>query len=137
MTEGGPGEEDEEVLHQVKCKALKEELERVSDSDKEKTAKTKSAWSTKGVGPLRLLKHKITGTVRLILRAEPRGNIVVNSIPIPNMPYSTKGKYCIAPFVSESGGLEKWMLMVKTPEAAKALADAINKHKVEKHATSE
>ncbi|KAJ2899635.1 hypothetical protein MKZ38_002950 [Zalerion maritima] len=138
LTEGGPGEEDEEVVYNVRCKALKEELETTiyseseKDSEKEKNGdrkKSKSAWSTKGVGPLRILKHKATGAIRLVLRAEPRGNVVINTVPIPAMPYNVSGKYVVAPFPSESGGLDKWMLMVKTPDAAKALSEAINKYK--------
>ena len=136
LTEGGPGEEDEEVMYEVRCKALKEELDSPRDAENDKDGKgrqekSKSAWSTKGVGPLRILKHKTTGLIRIVHRAEPRGNVVINSIPIASMPYSPKGKYCIAPFPSESGGLHKWMLMVKTADAAKALADAINKYKKE------
>lgn len=132
LTEGGPGEEDEEVVYDVRCKALKEELDDPKDEDddtKGKDKKSKSAWSTKGVGPLRILKHKTTGAVRLVLRAEPRGNVVINSVPIPAMPYGATGKYVNAPFASDKGGLDKWMLMVKTPDAAKALSEAINKHK--------
>ena len=123
------------MMYEVRCKALKEELDapKVGENDNDKKdkkeEKSKSAWSIKGVGPLRILKHKTTGLVRVVHRAEPRGNVVINSIPIASMPYSPKGKYCIAPFPSESGGLHKWMLMVKTADAAKALAHAINKYK--------
>ncbi|KAL8419098.1 hypothetical protein RB594_002343 [Gaeumannomyces avenae] len=133
LTEGGPGEEDEHVVFEVRGKALK--LSNGDDSDDEKGGKKKdkSPWKTMGVGPVRLLKHKTTGVVRILLRGEPRGNIVMNKVLLPDFSYKTeKGdKYVKVPAASDSGtGLETWMLQVKDAAKGKALAAALEQHKV-------
>ncbi|KAK3378089.1 hypothetical protein B0H63DRAFT_547783 [Podospora didyma] len=132
LTDGGPGEEDEVVVHEVRAKALK--LVLASDSDDESTkGKEKSPWKVQGVGPLRVLKHKTSGTVRMLLRAEPRGNIALNRAVLPNVLYKVEpkgGKYVKLTTTKESGkGLETWMLQVKTADAAQALADALEANK--------
>lgn len=133
LTEGGPGEEDEDVVFEVRGKALK--LSSGDDSDDEKGGKKKdkSPWKTMGVGPVRLLKHKTTGAVRILLRGEPRGNIVMNKALLADFSYKTeKGdKYVKVPAASDSGtGLETWMLQVKDAAKGKALAAALEQHKV-------
>ncbi|KAM7191476.1 hypothetical protein V8F20_009299 [Naviculisporaceae sp. PSN 640] len=126
LTEGGPGEEDEAVVYEVRAKAMKFETE----EDEKK--KQKSPWVTKGVGPLRLMKHKTTGAVRLLLRAEPRGHIALNKAILPNATYKTEqgGKYIKLLAAADDGkGLETWMLQVKTADMGKALAEALETNK--------
>ena len=135
LTDGGPGEEDESVVHEVRAKAVK--LVTGNDSDDESGSnaskdKKKSPWKTQGVGPMRLLKHKTTGNVRMLLRAEPRGHVALNKAVLPNFTYKVEpgGKYVKITTVTDDGkGLETWMLQVKTPALAQALADALEEHK--------
>lgn len=129
LTEGGPGEEDETIVHEVRAKVLRFIVPgQGSDSD-EKT-KNKSPWSVQGVGPLRLLKHKTTGAVRVLLRKEPGGQVALNRAILPNIDYKANEKYVKLTTSAEVGaGLETWMLQVKTKEAAKALAEALEAHK--------
>ncbi|KAF7533443.1 hypothetical protein G7Z17_g13518 [Cylindrodendrum hubeiense] len=125
LTEGM--EADEEVLHDVRAKVLKfvSATEKLDDKPK-----SKSPWSTQGVGPLRLLKHKETNTVRLLLRAEPRGNVAMNRAVMPDMSYKADEKYVRLTTSNEAGdGLETWMIQVKTKDLAKELAEALEKHK--------
>ncbi|KAL2263476.1 hypothetical protein VTK26DRAFT_6683 [Humicola hyalothermophila] len=144
LTEGGPGEEDESVVHEVRAKAVKlvtaadseeEGADKDNNKDKNKDSKDskKSPWKVMGVGPLRLLKHKTTGGVRMLLRAEPRGHIALNKAVLPNFTYKVEpggGKYVKLTTATDDGkGLETWMLQVKTPDAAKALAEALEEHK--------
>jgi nucleoporin NUP2 len=128
LTEGL--EKDEDILHEVRAKALKF----VPASEKEEgdgKAKSSSPWSTRGVGPLRLLKHKESGLVRLLLRAEPRGHVAINRAVLPDMTYKADEKYVRLTTSNESGdGLETWMLQVKTKDSAKELAEALEKNKV-------
>lgn len=126
LTEGL--EADEESLHEVKARVLKfVPAGEKSDEDK---PKSKSPWSTQGVGPLRLLKHKETGSVRLLLRAEPRGHIAMNRAVLPDMSYKADEKYVKMTTGNETGdGLETWMIQVKTKDLAKELAEALEKHK--------
>lgn len=125
MTEGV--EKDEEVLHDVRAKVLKFVLASEKSDDK---PKSKSPWTTQGVGPLRLLKHKETGSVRLLMRAEPRGNVALNRTVLPNMDYKADEKYVKLTTSNETGdGLETWMVQVKTKDLAKGLAEALEKNK--------
>lgn len=109
-----------------------------ADKDKAKasTAKTttaaaKSPWKIMGVGPLRLLKNKTTGHVRMLLRAEPRGHVALNKTVLPDFTYKADNtKYLKVTAATDDGkGLETWMLQVKTPELATALAEALEEHK--------
>ena len=132
LTEGGPGEEDETVIHEVRAKAVK--LVTGGDSeDDSSSSKTKNPWKTQGVGPLRILKHKTTGAVRMLLRAEPRGHVALNKLVLPNFSYKVDpagGKYVKLTTASDDGkSLETWMLQVKTPAAAKELAESLEANK--------
>lgn len=125
MTEGL--EADEEILHEVRAKVLKF-IPASEKSDDE--PKSKSPWSTQGVGPLRLLKHNETGAVRLLLRAEPRGHVALNRAILPDLSYKADEKYVRMATSNEKGdGLETWMIQVKTKDLAKALAEALEKYK--------
>lgn len=82
---------------------------------------------------MRLLKHKTTGTVRVLLRGEPRGHIALNKRLLPDLTYKVDppgGKYVKMSTATDNGkGLESWMLQVKTPDFAKALANALEENK--------
>lgn len=124
-------DEDEEVLHEVRAKVLKfvpasEKSEDGGDDD----AKSKSPWSTQGVGQLRLLQHKSTKLVRLLLRAEPRGHVALNRAVLPTMSYKADEKYVKLTTSNEKGnGLETWMIQVKTKALASQLASAMEENK--------
>lgn len=127
LTTGGPGEEDEINLHEVRAKALKY-VTVVNDSPGEEGKK--SPWSIQGVGPLRILKNKSTGTVRVLLRAEPRGHIAMNKALLSDMEYQATGKTVKVMTADESGsGFETWVLQVKNPDFAKKLAEALEVNK--------
>jgi hypothetical protein len=135
LTDGGPGEEDEDVVHEVRAKAVKlvtgskDEDGDGGDSGKDK----KNPWKVQGVGRLRVLKHKTTGSTRMLLRAEPRGHVALNKLILPNFTYkpeATGGKYVKLTTSNDKGtGFETWMLQVKTKESAQALADALETNK--------
>lgn len=121
-------ETDEDVLHDVRAKVLK--FVPAGEKSEEKKSKSQSPWSTQGVGALRLLKHKETSVVRLLLRAEPRGHIALNRAVLPDMSYKADKKYVKITTSNEKGdGLETWMIQVKTADLAKELAAAMEKHK--------
>lgn len=131
LVEGGPGEEDESVVYEVRAKAYK--LVAPDDDDNDEGSKEKkkpSVWKTQGVGPLRLLKHKNTGAVRMLMRVEPRGNIALNKIILHNFTYkpdaTTPKNIKITTATDDGKGLETWMLTTKTTQA---LADALEEHK--------
>ena len=127
LTEGL--EADEENLHEVRAKVLK--FKPAGDkSDSDDQPKSKSPWATQGIGPLRLLKHKETNAVRLLLRAEPRGHVAMNRAVLPDMSYKADEKYVKLTTSNETGdGLETWMIQVKTKDLAKELAEKLEDHK--------
>lgn len=134
LTDGGPGEEDEEVVHEVRAKALRLAAPKADDDDQidSKEKKVTSNWKTEGLGPLRILKHKTTGAVRLLLRAEPRGNIAMNKLVLADFDYKVDqgAKWVKVPCAKDDGqGLETWMLQVKTNEFAVKLAGALEENK--------
>ncbi|SPQ22062.1 aa334fad-a3e6-418c-964d-63e5c5432b09 [Thermothielavioides terrestris] len=133
LTDGGPGEEDESAVHEVRTKALKLVTDAGSDEDSGANAdkaKSKNSWKVQGLGPLRILKNKTTGAVRMLLRAEPRGHIALNKTVLPDFTYKADNKYVKVTTASDDGkGLETWILQVKTAAAAEALAAALEEHK--------
>ncbi|KAI0471249.1 hypothetical protein F4859DRAFT_505128 [Xylaria cf. heliscus] len=124
LTDGGPGEEDETILHEVRAKAIKY-IPVKGDEDE-----AKSPWSTRGVGPLRVLKNKSTGAVRILLRAEPRGHIAMNKTILSDVEYTPKDKTLKLVAASDDGSsLETWLLQVKKPEFALELAGVLEANK--------
>jgi hypothetical protein len=122
LTAGGPGEEEEEVVHEVRAKALK--FSSKADGD------NSAGWDTKGVGPLRILKHKETKASRILMRADPSGTIVLNKNILGQVKYESNGKTLKLLTASDAGkGLETWMLQVKTPEFAEKLAEVLEENK--------
>ncbi|KAK6209290.1 hypothetical protein LQW54_006394 [Pestalotiopsis sp. IQ-011] len=121
LTEGRAGEEDEETVHEVRAKAIKY----VDVKPGEDSPSSKSPWVTQGVGQLRLLKHKTTGQVRILLRAEPRGHIAMNKSLLSGVDYKADKKTVRVMTSTDDGtGLETWVLQVKEPAAANQLAEA-------------
>ncbi|KAF4445250.1 Tubulin gamma chain [Fusarium austroafricanum] len=122
-------EQDEDVMHDVRAKVLK--FVPASEKSDDKKSKSQSPWSTQGIGALRLLKHKETNVVRLLLRAEPRGHIAMNRAVLADMSYKADKKYVKMTTSNENGdGLETWMIQVKTADMAKELAEALEKNKI-------
>ncbi|ROT41375.1 hypothetical protein SODALDRAFT_357411 [Sodiomyces alkalinus F11] len=132
LTQGGPGEEDETAVHEVRSKVLKfvTASEAAEDSGDEDKNKSKSPWVTRGIGPFRLLKHNTSGAVRMLVRAEPRGHVVLNRALLPNITYKNDGKYVKLVTSNEKGdGVETYMVQVKNAEVAKELAEVLEKYK--------
>lgn len=117
LTSPGPGEEDEDVVLQVKAKALKWDA-------------ASSGWGSKGVGPLRVLKNRESHQTRVLLRQDPSGRIVLNFALSKSFTYeSSQSKTVRVPIVSESGKIETWMIKVGNDDDAKRLASALEENK--------
>ena len=117
LTSLGPGEENEDVVLQVKAKALKWDT-------------ASSTWASKGVGPLRVLKNLESHLTRVLLRQDPSGRIVLNFALSKSFTYeSSQSKTVRVPFVGESGKIETWMIKVGNDDDAKNLASALEKNK--------
>ncbi|PGH12861.1 hypothetical protein AJ80_06570 [Polytolypa hystricis UAMH7299] len=107
LTRGGVGEEDEDVNHEVRAKAMK--LEGTS-------------WASKGVGLLKVLKHKTTRRSRVLLRADPSGKIILNTLLMSNLDYTKSGTSVQFLIPVQGGPPERWAVKVKTADSATKLA---------------
>lgn len=120
LTSGGPGEENEEVLFEVRAKALMFTT----------TAEEGNKWTTKGLGPLRVLQDKDTKAVRMLLRADPLGTVVLNKALLSQVTYESAAKTIKLLANADDGkSLETWLLQVKTVELAKELAEILENNK--------
>lgn len=118
LTSAGPGEEDEDVVMQVKAKALKWDP-------------ASSSWASKGVGPLRVLKNRESHQTRVLLRQDPSGRIVLNFALSKSFTYeSSQSKTVRVPIVGDSGKIESWMIKVGNDDDAKKLASVLEENKI-------
>ena len=114
LMSGGPGEENEEVLFTVKAKAHGYDHE-------------KKTWITKGLGPLRLLKHRDTGNTRILMRQDPTGKVVLNSSLLKGLTYEkSSSKQVRVPIVNEEGKIERIVIKVAQDEDAQKLASILS-----------
>ena len=119
LTLGGPGEEDEVTLFEVKGKALKLDT-------------AKKAWSTEGVGPVRVLKHTESGKTRILMRQHPNGKVILNAALLSGLNYrytDKKPKAVEVPFATDSGTLASFTLVVGKAEDASKLASILEENK--------
>lgn len=113
----GPGEEDEETLFEVRSRALTHDN------------KTKD-WSSKGVGPLRVLKHSETGKTRILMRLDPSGKIVINAALLSSIEYKyVAPKSVMMAIAADTGTLVKYLVRVGKDEDAKDLAKILEENK--------
>lgn len=119
LTLGGPGEEDEVTLFEVKGKALKLDA-------------ANKVWSTEGVGPVRVLKHSESGKTRIIMRQHPSGKVILNAALLSGINYrytDKKPKAVEVPFATDSGKLASFTLTVGKAEDASKLASILEENK--------
>lgn len=121
------GEEEEDLLFEIRSKAS----EMVPDPKWDKSGPAPKVWTSRGVGPLRVLKHKTTGKVRLLLRHDPGARIVLNCHALKNIDYKVASGNSTVMFMVpvEAGKLQSWGLKVKTMTQAEELAKIINDNK--------
>ncbi|KAK2877187.1 hypothetical protein FQN49_001362 [Arthroderma sp. PD_2] len=113
FTRGGPGEEDEDAIFECRSRAYQ-----LTDGN----------WQVKGVGILRILKHRTNNKSRILLRADPSGSIVLNNHLLPEIDYKQRGNTVQFLAPGESG-FQQWMLRVKTEDSAAELKDLMEQHK--------
>ena len=113
---------EEEVLFDVaKGKAMKYE---------KPTPDAPSSWVNKGVGPVRLLKSKSSGMVRILMRQSPSGKIVINTRLMAKVSYTNpQPKTVQVPIIGEGGQMSTWIIRFGTDEDAKEFLNACEKNK--------
>jgi hypothetical protein len=72
MSKANAGEEEETLIYECRAQAFK----------------LATGWNSQGKGIARLLKHPETGRARIVLRTDPGGNVVLNTILKKDFDYS-------------------------------------------------
>ncbi|CRG87820.1 putative protein DDB_G0274915 [Talaromyces islandicus] len=112
------GEEGEDCIFNGRAKGLK--IVETKGGDK-----TEKSWETQGVGPLRVLINKETKRARILLRAEPSGRAVLNTLINSGIDYKVQGTNCQFLVPREDGsGADLWTLRIKK-DAAEELENAL------------
>ncbi|XP_022125731.2 E3 SUMO-protein ligase RanBP2 [Pieris rapae] len=94
-------------------------------------------WKERGIGEMKLLKHNVTGKVRVLMRREQVHKICANHIIVPEMeikPMKNEAKayfWVANDFAEESLILEKFCIRFKTADTAKEFFDAFEKARSE------
>ena len=120
LMDSRPGEENEEVLYEVRAKLMKQD------------ESTKN-WVSMGVGPLRILRDKDTAKVRMVLRADPGANVILNSSVHKGVEYKPMtngaGKDTAAMRFADfdnNGNLLQRVLKVKTIAEVQKIAEILS-----------
>ena len=117
LAAGGPGEEDEDILFEVRAKAL------MYDNEQKE-------WPIQGLGPLRVLKDRKTGKTRILLRQDPSGRVVLNAALMNAMSYDyTKPKGVKMGVATDDGKLGTWMIKVGKDDDAIRLSSVLEDNK--------
>ncbi|CAH0722701.1 unnamed protein product, partial [Brenthis ino] len=94
-------------------------------------------WKERGIGDMKLLKHKVTGKVRVLMRREQVHKICANHIILPEMEINpmkneSKAYFWVAnDFAEETVILEKFCIRFKTADIAKEFYEAFEKARKE------
>lgn len=115
LTRGGAGEEEEEIMHEVRARAMK--------------LQPSKGWEVQGVGLFRVLKHKSSKRTRVLLRADPSGKVLLNTYLVPQISYQSSGSGVWFLVPKESEKPEQWAVRVKTADAATELSSIMEKCK--------
>ena len=129
LSDSRAGEENEDCLFEAKSKALKF----VSEEAAKNTKSEANIWETQGVGMFRLLRDKETGKCRVLFRAEPGGNIIVNANLLPTMEYASipqgnSGAVKGPLYNDKKKTLERWVFKLKTKDMAAELEGLMREH---------
>lgn len=114
LTRGGVGEEEEDTLFESRARGLKMQ---------------NGSWEVQGTGLIRILKHRATGRARVLLRADPSGKVVLNSLLNAQIEYASNGKAVTFPVFAEDAAPEKWAVRVKTEKDARELGTTMQDNK--------
>ena len=110
------GEENEEVLMSVRAKASA-------------YVSGENIWATKGVGELRVLKDKEGGKVRVVLRADTTGKVVMNAALVAGATYDKAAAKLVNFPMATEGGVQRWLLRTGEEAPATQLSKLLEENK--------
>lgn len=92
------GEENEDLLMETRARGLK---------------MAKGGWDSQGVGFVRILKNRETSRSRVLLRADPSGNVILNASLMKDIKYTVNGTGVFFAVPQPDGSLEQWAIRTK------------------------
>lgn len=122
------GEENEDVIFDAKAI-----ISRVFKEDElAANPKRTKGWNNMGTGIMKLLKDKTSGKTRIVFRAEPGANVILNTRLIPGgaykaLPVGKTGGAITFPVATDEG-MQSWMIRVKTLESAEQASKAMEEN---------
>lgn len=105
LARSNAGEENEDCLMETRARGLK--------------LKPKEGWESQGVGFVRILKNRDTSRSRVILRADPSGNVVLNTILMKEIKYTVNGTSVQFTVPQPDGSMEQWALRLKKEDVGR------------------
>ncbi|PWY88361.1 hypothetical protein BO70DRAFT_369251 [Aspergillus heteromorphus CBS 117.55] len=115
LARGGAGEENEDLVVESRARAMKH------------TAG--GGWESQGVGFLRILKDKTTSRGRILVRADPSGNVILNARLMKEIKYSVAKNSVQFMVPQAEGPPQLWALRVKTSTDAERLSTSMEETK--------
>ena len=97
MSSANSGEEEETLVFECRARAFK----------------LTTGWVSQGTGVVRLLKHPGTDRARIVLRADPGGNIILNALLKKELDYARTSNSVQFMVPQVDGKPEQWAIRVK------------------------
>ncbi|OQE18219.1 hypothetical protein PENSTE_c018G00752 [Penicillium steckii] len=112
MSSANAGEEEETVVLECRARAFK----------------LTTGWVSQGTGTVRLLKHPGTNRARIVLRADPGGNVILNTLLKKELDYARTSNSVQFMVPQVDAKPEQWAIRVKA-ESIASLHDKIQEIK--------
>jgi hypothetical protein len=130
LMDENPGEENEDLIYECKTKPL---VMAVGERAKQLKVKERT-WTPRGMNRLRILKHRTTGRVRVVIRREPGASITVNSYLFPKEVYEVrdqgeKASGAVSARFQDGEYMDAYVLKVSSKSMAEEISTLLNKHK--------
>lgn len=112
LSNANAGEEEEEVAFECRARAFK----------------LATGWTSQGTGIVRLLQHPGSGRARIVLRADPGGQVILNTLLKKDLDYAraSNSVQFMVPLADQQ--LEHWAIRVKA-ESIQSFYDKIQEIK--------
>ena len=118
------GEEDEDILFEVRAKAREFAVDETAEK------KGEMSWRVRGLGSLRVLKHRQTKKTRMVMRQDPSGKVVLNAALMETVEYKNRPAKTVSfGAATGSGKMSNWTITVKDNDDAKRLANILESNK--------
>ena len=118
---------EEQAAEEVLFEAAKVKVsQRSASSDTTSKGEASAAFVARGVGPLRILRHRESGAVRMLMRVSGNGKVVINARLMPGIPAKkVKPKLAQVTLPSAAGKLEAYFVQAGVEDVIDGLVGAV------------